>query len=256
MAVPYETVATQPTPALVIYLLDMSVSMIDPVDEEQPDAESKCELVTRTLTRALREMVRRSVRGTAPMARYRVAAFAYNHEVSDVFGGARPITDVIQIGVPVMTPSGTTDTAKAFEHAEQLLISMHSELRNCPAPIICHFTDGAFTDENPLPVAQRIQQMTFPDGPVLIENIFFDKEALGQPITDAFNWPGIQRRDDLASTYAHDLWQMSSPIPESYLRLFSERGYHMEPGARLFFPGTNPEMVEAAFTMSGMTPVA
>jgi hypothetical protein len=30
----------------------------------------------------------------------------------------------------------------------------------------------------------------------------------------------------------------------------------MKPGARLFFPGNNPDMVEAAFTMSGMTPVA
>ena len=31
---PYETVATQATPALVIYLLDMSVSMNDAVDED------------------------------------------------------------------------------------------------------------------------------------------------------------------------------------------------------------------------------
>jgi hypothetical protein len=49
---------------------------------------------------------------------------------------------------------------------------------------------------------------------------------------------------------------MSSPIPDSYLRLFTERGYAMKPGARLFFPGNNPDMVEAAFTMSGMTPIA
>ena len=87
---PYETVATQATPALVIYLLDMSVSMNDAVDEEaEAPSESKSELVTRTLTRAIREMVRRSTRGTQPLARYRVAAFAYNNEIHDVFGGAR-----------------------------------------------------------------------------------------------------------------------------------------------------------------------
>jgi hypothetical protein len=253
---PYETVATQATPALVIYLLDMSVSMQDRVDEDKPDSELKAALVTRTLTRALREMVRRSVRGTAPMARYRVAAFAYNHEVSDIFGGARPISEVIQIGVPVLNPAGTTDTAQAFEHAEQLLISMHNELKDCPAPLICHFTDGAFTDKSPLPVAQRIQQMTFPDGPVLIENIFFDHDALAAPIADPYAWPGIRSREDLASTYAYDLFEMSSPIPDSYLRLFGDRGYKMQPGAKLFFPGTNPDIVEAAFTMSGMTPIA
>lgn len=254
---PHETVATQATPALVIYLLDMSVSMNDAVDEENEEAtESKSELVTRTLTRAIREMVRRSTRGTQPLARYRVAAFAYNNEIHDVFGGARPITEIVQIGVPVMTATGTTDTAKAFEHAEQLLISMHSELRNCPAPLICHFTDGAYTDASPLPIAERIQQMTFADGPVLIENIFFDSGALAAPVTDPYGWPGILSKEDLASTYAYDLYEMSSLIPDSYLRLFTERGYAMRPGARLFFPGNSPDMVEAAFTMSGMTPIA
>jgi hypothetical protein len=254
---PHETVATQATPALVIYLIDMSVSMNDAVDEEAEEpSESKSELVTRTLTRAIREMVRRSTRGTQPLARYRVAAFAYNNEIHDVFGGARPITEIIQIGVPVMTATGTTDTAKAFEHAEQLLISMHKELRNAPAPLICHFTDGAYTDESPLPIAERIQQLTFADGPVLIENIFFDDGALAKPVTDPFTWPGIVSRDDLASTYAYELYEMSSLIPDSYLRLFTERGYAMRPGARLFFPGSSPDMVEAAFTMSGMTPVA
>jgi hypothetical protein len=254
---PYETVATQATPALIIYLLDMSVSMSDAVDENAPEpSETKSELVTRTLTRAIREMVRRSTRGTQPLARYRVAAFAYNDEVHDVFGGARPITDVIQIGVPAMAPAGTTDTAKAFEHAEQLLLSMHGELKNCPAPLICHFTDGSYTDTSPLPVAERIRQMTFPDGPVLIENIFFDSGALAQPVTDPYSWGGVLTRDDLASTYAYELYEMSSVIPDSYLRMFTERGYAMRPGARLFFPGNNAEMVEAAFTMSGMTPVA
>src|SRR5215475_2337879 len=161
---PHETVATQATPALVIYLLDMSVSMNDAVDEEnEATSESKCELVTRTLTRAIREMVRRSTRGTQPLSRYKVAAFAYNGDVHDVFGGARPITEIIQIGVPVMKAAGTTDTAKAFEYA----------------------------DASPLPIAERIRQLTFPDGPVLIENIFFDSGALAKPVTDPYAWPGI-----------------------------------------------------------------
>ena len=83
---PHETVATQATPALVIYLLDMSVSMNDAVDEDNEEtSESKCDLVTRTLTRAIREMVRRSTRGTQPLSRYKVAAYAYNGEIHDVF---------------------------------------------------------------------------------------------------------------------------------------------------------------------------
>ena len=133
--------------------------------------------------------------------------------------------------------AGTTDTAKAFEQAEKLLISMHGELRNCPAPLICHFTDGAFTDTSPLPVAERIQQMTFPDGPVLIENIFFDTgrcHAGDRPVHLA----GHPLPRGPRSTYAYDLYEMSSLIPESYLRTFTERGYAMRPGSRCSSPAT------------------
>jgi hypothetical protein len=49
---------------------------------------------------------------------------------------------------------------------------------------------------------------------------------------------------------------MSSPIPRSYLELFADKGYKMREDARLMFPGDTPEMIEAAFTMSGMTPTA
>ena len=39
-------------------------------------------------------MVIRSTKGRTPAPRYRVAIFAYNDEVRDVFGGAIPITEL------------------------------------------------------------------------------------------------------------------------------------------------------------------
>jgi hypothetical protein len=227
----------------------MSASMADEIDGSR-----KIDVVTESLMQVVREMVVRSSRGSQPRPRYRVAIYAYNDSVRDVLGGPRPITDLMHIGVPAMDPSGLTDTALAFAEAERLLIAESGALRDCPAPLVCHLTDGEFTGDDPSSVAARIRSMQFPDGAVLVENIFFDAEALRQPIVDPYTWRGVTSASELTSDTAKLLFEMSSPTPASFHQLFSDRGYHIDPGARLLFPGDTPEIMEAAFTMSGITP--
>jgi uncharacterized protein YegL len=248
---PYDTMATKKSPALIIYLLDMSLSMAEVIQGRR-----KIDLITDTLMSVVREMVRRATKGTGPSARYRVAIYAYNDVVRDLINGPRLITELLDIGVPQMKPSGQTDTAAAFRQAEQLLIQERANLRDCPAPLVCHLTDGQYNTDDPRPVAERIRQMTFPDGAVLVENIFFDADALKPPVDDPYRWTGVTSASQLATTTAKQLFEMSSRVPDSYLQLFGDRGYSLRADARLMFPGDTPEMVEAAFTMSGMTPVA
>jgi uncharacterized protein YegL len=243
--------ATKKTPALVVYLLDMSLSM-----NAQINGRRKVDLITDALMSVVREMVRRSTKGSTPSPRYRVAIYAYNDQVRDLLNGPRLITELLDIGVPQMKPSGQTNTAAAFRQAEQLLIAERAALRNCPAPLVCHLTDGQYNTDDPRPVAERIRQMTFPDGAVLVENIFFDAGALDPPVADPYQWSGVTSAAQLATDTARQLFEMSSPVPASYLELFDDRGYSVRPGARMMFPGDTPEMIEAAFTMSGMTPVA
>ena len=246
---PYKISATSSTPALIIYLLDMSSSMSSEIAGQR-----KIDLVSRTLMQVAREMVLRSMKGTLPAPRYRLAIYAYNNTIRDVLEGPQPITKVIEVGIPVLKPSGLTYTAKAFEAAEQLLIAERGNLRNCPAPLVCHLTDGESNGDDPLPVVERIKQMTFADGAVLVENVFFDANALNNPVNDPFEWSGVTSVNDLRTETARTLFNMSSTIPRSYLDLFADKGYSMHPAARLMFPGDTPEMIEAAFTMSGMTP--
>jgi hypothetical protein len=92
-----------------------------------------------------------------PSPRYRLAIYAYNHSVHDLLDGPRPITEVVKLGISPMKPSGRTDTAAAFEQAEQLLISERGNLRSCPAPLVCHLTDGKYSADDPLPIVERIQ---------------------------------------------------------------------------------------------------
>jgi len=248
--VPYDTSATRITPALIIYLLDMSSSMSETVG-----GEPKIDVVTRTLQKVLLAMVRRSTRGQTVSPRYRVAILAYNNTVRDLFDGAIPVDKLVDEGIPVMRPSGRTDTYQALLKAEELLQQEWSNIQHCPAPLICHMTDGEYNDGgDPLPVARRIMQLRVPDGNVLLENIFFSDDALMRPVTDPYNWPGISGENELATDYARFLFRMSSDMPQSYRDLFIDEGYSVSDNAKLLFPGDTPEMVEAGFIMSGMTP--
>lgn len=245
---PYRTEATSNTPALIIYLLDMSDSMSGKIG-----SETKIDLVSRNMKKVARVMVQRSMKGMTPHPRYRVAIFAYNDEVRDIFDGAITVDQFMNTGIPAMKPSSLTATAKAFMAAEELLKKEWAGLQHCPAPLICHMTDGEYNGDDPLPIAERIMRMRTPDGNVLIENIFLDSEALPEQVVDPYVWTGISSESQLVSTTARHLFRMSSDIPDSYRELFEDRGYSLARNAKLLFPGDTPEMVEAAFSMSGMT---
>jgi hypothetical protein len=114
-------------------------------------------------------------------------------------------------------------------------------------------TDGEYNKGDPEPIARRLMSMEVPDGNVLVENIYVATSGLDIP--DVSAWPGVSSEDELPDQYAKTLFRMSSPIPDSYRSVMREFGYRLESGARMFFPGEEPSLVELGFTMSGATPV-
>ncbi len=247
---PYEIMATSKTPALVIYLLDVSASMGQPMGNKR-----RIDVVMDALTAALRQMVFRSTKGGRLSPRYRIAMFAYSDHVYDLLDGIKPVDQVAHLGVPELSPMRTTETARAFAQAEKLLQAELPALHNCPAPLVCHMTDGEYTGADPEPVVRRIMQMKVPDGNVLVENIFISDKILPQPIGDPTRWPGIRPDTRLTSEYAKKLRAMSSPLPESYRAILNENGYQLAPGALMMLPGMTPELVALGFQMSAATPV-
>jgi TIR domain len=246
----YKTAATAKAPALIIYLLDTGISMAVEIGGQR-----KIDLVSRTLVQVLRQVLMGSIKGTSISPRYRVAICAYNDVVRDIYSGPEPINKIVEIGIPVVRPSGRSNAAGAFERAEQLLRREWNNLLDCPAPLICHLTGGEFTGPDPLPIVQRIQELSLADGAVLIENVLFDANALWRPFADPYGWEGVHSADQLATDLAKRLFHMSSPVPSSYHQRFVDLGYGLRSDARLLFPGDTPGMIETAFTMSGMTPV-
>ena len=247
----YKVLATSQTPALIIYVLDVSGSMSDGMDGRR-----RIDVVTDALYAALQEMVFRSTKGGRVSPRYRVAVYAYSNDVYDILGGIKPIDQVAQMGVPELETMRATDTARAFEQVEQLLHHELPHIGNCPAPLVCHMTDGEYTGANPEAVVRRIMSLQNPDGNVLVENIFISDDILKEPVKMASAWPGITPSTSLASDYAKALRNISSPLPPSYRTVMVERGYEISPDAVMMLPGNNPDLVEMGFAMSMSTPIS
>ena len=245
----YSTPATSATPALIIYLLDVSGSMFEPCGDS-----TKIEVVTNSLRKMVVKMVQRSTKGAVVSPRYRIAMFAYTNYVTDLLDGILTIDDLAQRGIPKLTPLDMTNTQAAFEEAEKLLNKELNNLQQSPAPLICHMTDGEYNMGDPTDVVKRIMEISVPDGKVLIENIFISNDALASPIDDPKAWSGLTNTEQLSDIYARKLFEMSSPLPESYLDALGEMGYkNFKAGSRMMLPGNNPEMVELGFVMSAAT---
>ena len=247
---PYDIMATGRTQSLVIYLLDVSASMSQPLGSKR-----RIDVVMDALGAALRQMVFRSTRGSRLSPRYRIAMLAYSDHVYDLLDGIKTIDHVATLGVPDLSPMRTTDTAKAFTQAEKLLQSELPALDQCPAPLICHMTDGEYTGSDPEPIAQRIKAMRVPDGNVLVENIFISDRILDKPVTDPTRWTGILPDTPLSNDYARKLRAMSSALPESYRTMMAESNYQLAENALMLLPGSSPELVAMGFQMSAATPV-
>lgn len=248
---PYNVLATSQTPALIIYVLDVSGSMSNPMD-----GRKRIDVVSDALYAALQEMVFRSTKGGRVSPRYRVAMYAYSDDVYDILGGIKSIDQVAQMGVPELQTLRATDAARAFSQVEQLLQYELPSLNNCPAPVVCHLTDGEYTGADPEPIVHRIMSMFNPDGNVLVENIFVSDDVLSQPIGNTNLWSGVTMNTPLASDYAKKLRSISSPLPPTYRTVMVERGYAVDLGAVMMLPGNKSELVEMAFTMAMSTPVS
>ncbi len=249
---PYSVLATSQTPALIIYLLDISASMSMPLGSQR-----RIDVVIEALSSSVRHMVFRSTRGQRIAPRYRLAIYAYSENVFDVLGGVRSVDEVARIGIPELAPMATTATAKGLHYVERLLDQELPGMADCPAPVVCHMTDGVYTGDDPLPSARRSMARQVADGPVLMANIYLAPEI--NELTraaDYRSWPGITDQTELQpDSYLFKLRQMSSRLPASYQSLMRENGFHIGTDAYMLIPGSAPQLVAMGFQMAASTPV-
>ncbi len=246
----YSILATSRTPALIVYLLDISASM-----DRRLATRSRLATAMGALESAVRTMVFRSSKGRRIQPRYRLAIYAYSNEVFDVLGGIQTIDRVAQSGLPSLQTRQGTDTARAFAAAAELIAAELPRMTNHPAPLLCHLTDDRYTGQDPEPIVKAIMQMGNQDGPVLVENIYISDRLEGLHGPDVMRWTGIQEQTALNDDYAVKLRAMSSRLPASYHLMLREMGAAIAPDAYMLLPGHTPELVSLGFQMSSATGV-
>lgn len=251
-------------PMLIIYLIDISGSMEEPLG-----TKTRLQVARDNLKVAIDTMVARSLKGVSVRPRYRLALLTYSDVVHDEYGGVKTIEEVVQLGIPELAPQSITNTAGAFMRAKELLEKELPKMQNgtsgssddtYPAPLVCHLTDGEYTDEykgriygDPEPIARQIRQMSVPDGHVLIENIYISNQSINVP-SDVKTWEGFTHKSEFpGNAYAGKLLAMSSIVPSSYVETMAEEEYHIQSGTAMFYPGNSPDLVKLAFQTSVAT---
>jgi hypothetical protein len=246
---PYDTRASDKTPALVIYLVDVSSSM-----NQNMGGKRRIDLVSDTLRNTFHAMVNYSSKGGTISPRYRVAVYAYNDDVFDVLGGIKTVDRPLDVVFPDSKMKGMTNAAIGFIAVEKLLQQELPQLANCPAPRVIHITDGEYNGSDPKPIVRRIMSMSVPDGNVLVAHIFISDDLPTVQQTVDSQWGGLLTSTDLNSSYANELRDLSSPLPKSYYFMMEENGYRIQDGALMMLPGKTPEFIKMGFAMSMATP--
>jgi von Willebrand factor type A domain len=246
----YSQPASTLTPALVMYVIDISDSMNEPCGQT-----TKIDMVNSAIKITIKDLARRSMRDGAIQCRYKVAIIAYNNETKDILGGIRDLPDIIQDDLPELQASGTSDMTAGLTAAESLLLANLDAFQQSPAPLICHLTDGLYTAKDPTPIVQRLRAISVPDGAVLVENIFVADGMLKQIVRDWHQWRGVIKAIDLADKNAQFLFNLSSPLPEPYRKNINQYGYQLQPGISMFFPGSQSDLIRLGFAASIATQV-
>ena len=93
----YELLATSLTPALIIYLLDVSGSMGRPLR-----STPKIDYVSKALQRSLKQLINLSLQGSTIAPVYRLAMIAYSESITDVWGGIITVADLLRNPMPLL----------------------------------------------------------------------------------------------------------------------------------------------------------
>lgn len=249
--------ATGNTPAHLIYVIDASGSM----EATMPGTKKrKIDFISDILEETAYQIYVRSRRGSAVSDRYKIAVYAYNDQVNEVTNGKFiSIKEFLQ-EIPEFgdLQRRETNTLAAFQKVRGLLGRTIPELGpNSPTPIICHLTDGEYTEKfgNPSSLMKDILNLDTPDGKVLLENIFLGNNLLVKPVADSNQWEGVQNDVEISNKYAKFLYDHSSTWPDRYIQYFNDTyNFQLSNGTKMFFPAEDINMVKMAFTASAATP--
>jgi hypothetical protein len=130
----------------------------------------------------------------------------------------------VPVWVDPVTEGGTPMCHMLYRAHEILSEWIAHHPRSFP-PIVVHITDGESQDGDPIPYADAVKKLATEDGNVLLMNCHLSMTA-----ADPFMFPASA--EGLPDELARVLFQMSSVLPDPFVRLATAEGLQLQPGAR------------------------
>ena len=230
-------------PTCFVFLIDQSASM----QEQYAGAagQSKAEALAYQMNNLLRNLIVRCARGLEVMDYFYVAVIGYGNSIDSVFNGLKPLSEINALarmvdqsdplkGQEIMSQAwidpianGMTPMCAALKNAHGLVKEWVRGHPKCFPPIVINLTDGEPSDGDPVANAQRLMKVASTDGGVLVFNGHLSADA-SSPI----EFPVLADELPKNNPYAHQLFEMSSVVPESMQAMAAALEIRIRPGAR------------------------
>jgi hypothetical protein len=254
--IPYRRRIDRNHPGCIIFLLDQSYSMIDPLPDRSAPAgpggaivagRPKAIAVAEAVNKLIYTLVLRATKdaGALPRHHFDIGVVGYGGtEVGSLFTGefaGRRLASVAELATAVSRyeerdglrypvwfdalADGGTPMCGALNYAGETLAGWITAHRDSFPPIVINITDGIPTDGDPELWTQRLRNLKTNDGNVLFFTIHLSEHA-----RRTISFPSSE--DELPDQYAKKMFAMCSELPDFMRTRAAELGVPASPGAR------------------------
>ncbi len=258
---PYTQEISRQNKACFLFLLDQSFSMEEPLSSS---SNRKCDELVTAINGWLQNMAIRASGDEGIKDWMDVGVFGYrtdrhaNPIIESTLRGplaGRTFVSITEIGnrparidtrnqfipdeetgemieVPCEVPvwvdamaEGGTPMCHMLYHAHQMLSEWIAQHPRSFPPIVVHISDGESQDGDPIPYAEAVRKLATEDGNALLLNCHLSMTA-----ADPFMFPASSA--GLPDELARVLFEMSSVLPEPFVRHATMEGFQLQQGAR------------------------
>jgi hypothetical protein len=256
--VPYSAEISRSNPACVIFLIDQSASMQDPIGGET--SGRKADVVADAINRLLTELSVKCAKEDGVRDYFHVAVIGYGHTtVGSAFGGALTGRDLVPLSQVADNPArieernkkvpdgagglvestvrfpvwldpqanGGTPMVRALTYAAELIDGWLAEHPGGFPPIVLNLSDGEATDGDLVAAAGLVTGKSGADGGVLLFNLH---------VSGAGGTPAEFPDSDLSlpDQHARALFAASSPLPPTMRGYAASQGKEVTDATRGF----------------------
>jgi hypothetical protein len=277
----YSAQITRANPTCIVLLIDQSGSMSDPFSGD--DGTKKSDFVAEVVNHTLHDLVIRCTKTEEVRNYYYISVIGYGRTVGTAFNGhlgQRRLVSIAEVAdyplqvkssykrvgdgsggwveIPVRFPvwihptaAGKTPMCEGLSQVKEILEAWLREHPRGFPPTVLHLTDGESSDGDPDNIGQQIMSLRTDDGAVLLFNCHISSRRnskIEYPLGDA----------SLPDGFARSLFEISSPLPDTFLAAAAQLGVQAVSGSRGFVFNGDPSSIvqfyEIGTSLTGMTP--